>query len=145
MNRQETAGEYILPEKIAEIKSRTDCSFKVTVRTGKRYTCKNTENSSAYTYKNFAEEQEIELVTVIEFECREYSGRGLAEIIFKVTAKKQKISGTFLDFTESRKQGFFPDERVAQITAVLVSVVKSSYDMYDEEKYNAFYKAGYNV
>lgn len=118
-NPEGDSGRYILPERIEEIKNRTDCTCKVAVRTGKRYIYEDTENNPVYMYKNFDKEQEIELVPVIEFECREYSGRELAEIIFKALEKQQKTSCIMLDFTDCREQGIFSDERIAQITAVL--------------------------
>lgn len=119
LNPEEDTDRYILPEKIAEIKNKTDCNCKVAVRTGGSYAYEDTENGSAYMYNNFTKEQEIDFVPVIEFECREYSDRELAEIIFETLEKHNNTSCIILDFTACLEQGVFSDERIAQITAVL--------------------------
>ncbi len=119
LNMYEDTGKHILPEKIAEIKNRTDCACKVAVRAGKRHMLNNAENALAYMYKKTADESKVEFMPVIKFECRAYSDYELAEILFNALAKQQDTSCIVLDFTECRNRGIFSDERIAQITAVM--------------------------
>lgn len=173
LNMYEDTGNYILPEKIAEIKNRTDCGCKVAVRAGKRYML----NDSSHMYKKTDDECKIEVMPVIKFECRDYSNYELAEILFNAMAKQRDTSCIVLDFTKCRSRGFFSDERIARITAVMrlasggqiknicvcpcikktsisganaaiVSVRSNTSDLFDKNDYNiktVFYKAGYSV
>lgn len=119
LNPHETAGRYLLPEKIVGIKERTGCSFKIAAIAGGRQNCNNTENNMSPVYRGADKENKIEFVTVVEFECREYSNNEVAEIISDVLDRQQNTSCIVLEFTKCREQGFFSDEKIAQITAVL--------------------------
>ena len=173
LNLYEDTDNYILPEKIEEIKSRTDCACKVAVRAGKRYML----SDSSHMYKKTAGECKIEFMPVIKFECRDYSNYELAEILFTALEKQRDTSCIVLDFTKCRNRGFFSDERIAQITAVMrlasggqiknicvcpdikktsisganaaiVSVEGDTSELFDKNEHNiktVFYKAGYNV
>lgn len=173
LNLYEDTGSRILPERIEEIRNRTDCACKVAVRAGKRYVL----GDSSHMYKKTAGECRIEFMPVIKFECRNYSNHELAEILFNALEKQQDTSCIVLDFTKCRNREVFSDERIAQITAVMrlasggqiknicvcpdikktsisganaaiVSVGDNTSDLFDKNEHNiktVFYKAGYNV